>query len=88
MNKCYLIGEVITEPNFDFIYMSNHISICHFTLEMEYNNRIIVFAYDELADYIYQKISVNNLVCIEGLLSNINKKLSVQINNIEMIKVE
>lgn len=47
MNECYLIGKVVSQPIFEFLYNSQYISICYFTIELENNIFVKVFALDE-----------------------------------------
>lgn len=42
MNKCFLIGKVVSEPIFDFFFMKNDISICYFTITLTENNKVDV----------------------------------------------
>lgn len=66
MNECYLIGKVVSQPIFEFLYNSQYISICYFTIELENNIFVKVFALDRIADYIYQKININKYVLKES----------------------
>ena len=84
MNECYLIGKVVSQPIFEFLYNSQYISICYFTIELEKNIFVKVFALDRIADYIYQKININKYVCIEGKLCDNTKNFSVEISNIQL----
>ncbi len=86
MNKCYFTGKVLNEPIFKFFFMGDNISISYFFILLENNCKIELFALNELADYIYQNIHSNQIVCIDGSLYNkLNNKFSVQINSIEII---
>lgn len=40
MNKCYLIGKIISEPIFEFFFMEDNISICYFFVEIQNKNKI------------------------------------------------
>lgn len=88
MNKCYFIGKVVSTPIFDFLYDSKYISICHFSLELndKDKNVIKIYAVNELADYIYQKVDINKYICIEGILCSNIEDFSVQIINVELLK--
>lgn len=82
MNKCFVIGKIIEEPNFNFLFnKKKHISIVKFKFKILSNLSIIkVKAFDEKADYIYRFYSKNDYVIVEGWIDN---KLEI---NIELIK--
>lgn len=84
MNKCFLIGKVISEPIFDFFFMKNDISICYFTITLTENNKVDVFALNDIADFVYQNVSLNQLIMIDGTLNSTKSgQISVMINNID-----
>ena len=78
MNICFLIGRIISNIEYEFILNSKNISIVKFKIEVE-NNKIIIKAYNEMADWCYQNLKQGNIIGIEGSL---NSKLEVVINEI------
>lgn len=86
MNKCFLIGKVVSEPIFDFFYLRSNISICHFFLELNEETIIKIYGVDEIADFIYQRIHINEYVSIEGIVCSNDDDFSAKITDIEPLK--
>lgn len=55
MNECFLLVNRIDDINFKFIINRKEKSIVKFKAKLLNNSKIEVFAFDELADYIYRK---------------------------------
>ena len=55
MNDCFLLVNRIDDINFKFIINRKEKSIVKFKAKLLNNSKIEVFAFDELADYIYRK---------------------------------
>jgi len=70
MNLCFLIGKIISEINFKFVLNSKNISIVYFKIELNNKSIVEVKAYNELADYCYNKLKKNDIIAIQGYLSN------------------
>ena len=70
MNLCFLFGKIISEINFKFVLNSKNISIAYFKIELNNKSIVEVKAYNELADYCYSKIKKNDIITIQGYLSN------------------
>lgn len=78
INICFFDGKVVSEPEFKFFYNSKiYISKVYMWLQTEYgfnsskNSKSIlirIVAYDDMADYIYQNIRLNDFVMIRGFL--------------------
>ena len=66
MNECFFIGKIISNINFEFIYKSKNIAITNFRMKLLDNNEIDVKAYNELADYCYSKLEINDIIFING----------------------
>ena len=71
MNRCFIVGKVINNPEFDFLYMEKRISISYFCLKLNDDNIIKIFGYDENADYIYRNIKSGETVIIADAFLNI-----------------
>lgn len=86
MNLCILYGQIVSEIGFDFFYNSKkHISVVSFKLlpknsviSSENNQTILVKAYDENADIIYQNFQKMDYIYMEGYVT----KENVEIKNI------
>lgn len=72
MNFDYIIGKIISDINFEFIIESKDYSIAIFELQLSNGSTIEVKAYNELADYCYLKLHLNDVVFIEGSLRSNN----------------
>ena len=66
MNLCILLGKIVSEIEFKFIINSKSKSIAYFNIELLNKSIIQINAYDEMADYIYQKFKKGRDVIIEG----------------------
>jgi len=70
MNLCFLTGKIISEINFKFVLNSKNISIVYFKIELNNKSIVEVKAHNELADYCYSKLKKNDIIAIQGYLSN------------------
>ena len=66
LNICILLGEIVSEIEFQFIINSKNKSIAYFDLELLNKSIIKVRAYNEIADYIYSRLSKGDIIVIEG----------------------
>lgn len=82
MNICFLIGKIISDIDFRFIINSKNISIAIFELQLSNKSIVKVKAYNETADYCYRELIINDMVSIQGELSN---NTEIIINDIELI---
>ena len=69
MNDVFLTGKIISNVEFKFIINSKNISIAMFNIETNYKQVIKIKAYNELADYCYVKLKINQRVFIYGEIS-------------------
>ena len=81
MNICFLLGKVVDDVEFKFIYNSKKVSISIFKLMLSNKSIVECKAYDETADYIYRNIKKGDLIFIEGTI----KDKSIQIYEIKNI---
>lgn len=79
MNICFILGNVISEVEFKFIYNSKNISISSFKIMLKNDNIIECKAYNDVADYVYRDIKTNDILLIEG---------TIQKDGIEVLKIE
>lgn len=55
MNECFLFVKRISDIDFRFVINKKAKSMVKFKVKLLNNSTIDVFAYDEVADYIYRK---------------------------------
>ena len=70
MNICFFIGKICSNIQFDFIINSKNTSIVRFNIELSNGSIINVKAYNEIADYCYRKLKLNDEIFIQGYLDN------------------
>lgn len=81
MNICFIKGKVIEEINFSFLYNKKNISIARAKLELRNGSIITIKGYDEMADWMLQKIRKEDEVILQGEL---NTKMEVEVKWIKM----
>ena len=69
MNEVFLIGKVISNINFYFMINSKNVSIACFKIETLDGQVVDVKVYDSLADFVYSKIKLGDLVFVYGCLN-------------------
>lgn len=69
MNKCFVLGELITEVQFSFTLKKKPISVAKFELKLLNNSNITVYCFDENADFCYQTLKTGDYVYIEGKIN-------------------
>ena len=79
MNICFILGKVISEVEFKFIYNSKDVSISIFKIMLKNKSTIECMAYNDVADYIYRNVEVDDMLLIEGKIHN---------DSIEILKME
>lgn len=82
MNICFLKGKIISKINFEFIVNSKNISIAIFEMELENKSKIVIKAYNEIADYCYSKLSEKDIIYVQGYL---NKSMELIVEMIETV---
>lgn len=72
INICFLMGKITSEIEFRFFYNSNkHVSMVKFFVNTYKGNlQVLVKGYDEIADTIYKKFSINNSINFMGFVKN------------------
>ena len=77
INLCFLKGKIIDITDYKFIYDKNNKTIgnkhiCIIKLELEIENKQIVWlkGYNEIADFIYQKLKKGDEIFVEGNIEN------------------
>ena len=84
MNLCFLMGKIISEIEFDFVIkeksIGKHVSVVNFWLDV-FGEKINIIGYNNIADFCYQKLAVEENVLIKGIASNGR----VEIEGIEII---
>ena len=67
------------------IYKCKNVSISCFSLKTRNGNIVQVFGYDEIADFLYSNLNINDDVFIEGYLNSFKNDIFVNIVNINKI---
>ena len=86
MNLCVVIGKILEEVKFEFIYNNNNngaISIASSKIEIANKTQIEVYGLNKKADYMYRNININDVVYIYGRLVNSGEKNKIKIEQIE-----
>lgn len=80
MDLCFFSGIIESEPDFKFIISkklnfkdSLHISISKFYLKINENTKVLIKAYDELADFCFQNFKRGDFAFISGRLEDTNE---------------
>ena len=68
MNLCVLLGKIVSDIEFKFIFKNQNKSIAYFDIELLNKSVIRIKSYNELADHIYRKLKVGQIVIVEGLI--------------------
>ena len=66
MNLVIITGKVISKMEYKFVYEGKKKAKVSFKLRLENNNITDVFAYDNMADKIYQEVQQNDTINIIG----------------------
>ena len=83
MNICIVYGKIVSEIEFKFIInVKKYYSIAIFQIEL--NNKSIVTAkgYNEIADWYYRNLMIDNYCIIEGY---IDSKIEVEMTKIKTL---
>lgn len=83
MNKCFFMGFVINNIDFQFIINGKHDSIVQFSIVLFNGSIIKIIAFDKLADFCYRKLKMDCLICVEGYL---NQKIEVVADYIKVYR--
>ena len=79
VNICFFVGKICSKIDFQFILNSKDISIVMFDIKLLNGSVIKVKGYNEIADYCYSNLNIDEVVMIEGY---INEKYEINIDNI------
>lgn len=83
MNLCFLMGKIISEIEFNFILNSkNNISVASFELEIDKDCKVLVKAYNKMADWCYQNLARKDIVLIQGKLTS---GIEIVTNKVELL---
>lgn len=56
MNLCIIIGKIIEDIKFDFLYDDKRMSISNTIIKLENDSKVKINGYGEIADKMYQKL--------------------------------
>ena len=70
MNEVFLIGKIISDIEFKFIINSKNKAITWFEIETTDKQIVRVQSYNQLADFAYSKLNVNDKVFVNGYIED------------------
>ena len=68
MNEVFLIGKIICDIEFKFIINSKNKAIACFEIKTADKQIVRIQAYNQLADFAYSKLNINDKVFINGYI--------------------
>lgn len=83
MNICFIQGKIKSKIEYKFFYKSKKISIARTKIEIENKNIIIIKGYNNIADWMYQHLKQDDIICIQG---KIDSKMEIEIEQIYFLK--
>lgn len=82
MNICILMGKIIEDVDFKFIYNSKSISIATSKIQLIDENQVEIYGLDEKADYMYKNLNKNDIILVSGSIVNERKRNKIKIEEI------
>ncbi len=70
MNEVFLIRKLISDIEFKFIINSKNKAIACFEIKTADKQIVRIQAYNQLADFAYSKLNINDKVFINGYIEN------------------
>ena len=70
MNEVFLIGKIISDIEFKFIINLKNKAIACFEIKTADKQIVRIQAYNQLADFAYSKLNINDKVFINGYIEN------------------
>ena len=70
MNEVFLIRKLISDIEFKFIINSKNKTIACFEIKTADKQIVRIQAYNQLADFAYSKLNINDKVFINGYIEN------------------
>lgn len=77
MNEVFLIGKIVNKVDFNFVINSKrNFSKVEFELAVQ-KQKIKIIGYNEIADYCYQNLELNEIIQLNGKLET-NGRIRIQ----------
>ncbi|MBO5479464.1 MAG: hypothetical protein J6A04_07295 [Clostridia bacterium] len=76
MNEVFIIGEVVSKIEFNFIYKGKHISKASCYIKLKNKSKIEIIGYDEIADLMYRYLEQDNTVFVYGKIDSEGKVIA------------
>jgi len=83
INLCFLSGIVKNEIDLKFIYNPNtkslskkHTSVVLIDLKIEKEQTVRCYAYDKIADWVYQNVKKGDSIYIQGEIGNMKVEIT------------
>ena len=84
MNICFIMGKVLKDIEFEFMYEDKRISIAYTDLKLRDNTILTIKGYGKIADIMYRNIEKNDNILLKG---NIVKEKNIEIEISEIRKL-
>lgn len=85
MNVCIIMGRILEEINFNFIYNNKYVSIANCKIEVAKEIQIEIYGLDEKADYMYSKLNKNDTILVYGSIVNEGRTNKIEVKEIKKI---
>lgn len=85
MNVCIIMGRILEEINFNFIYNNKYVSIANCKIEIAKETQIEIYGLDEKADYMYSKLNKNDTILVYGSIVNEGRTNKIEVKEIKKI---
>ena len=79
MNVCIIMGRILEEINFNFIYNNKYVSIANCKIEIAKETQIEIYGLDEKADYMYSKLNKNDTILVYGSIVNEGRTNKIEV---------
>lgn len=82
MNFCIIMGKIIEDIKFNFLYNDKRISISNTIIKLDNDSKVKINGYGEIADKMYQRMQEGDIVLIKGKL---NTKMEIEVKLIKKL---
>lgn len=83
MNVCIIMGRILEEINFNFIYNNKYVSIANCKIEIAKETQIEIYGLDEKADYMYSKLNKDGTILVYGSIVNEGRTNKIEVKEIK-----
>ncbi len=83
MNKCILIGKILSDVDFQFLCNKKHVSIATIKVELCDKTPIDVYGIDLMADHMYRELNKGDVVIVYGCIRQNKQNVKIEVTEIE-----